>query len=364
MEYFRNHEEYLRPYWQTTKIVDESIMPVRFKQEEGKNLPDIDFDTAEGFSIQLMHDIGRVISVRTATHDVTFEEGIDYKVIDGRLVIPDGSRIKVMRQDEYIIDRDNGFACTEGGWLAFGESNCFHKLQYSVSYEPASNCFDGKYRPEVSTQLALSRQRLDSGKLKLAFYGDSITYGCNASGLASGLPPYMPIYPLLAAEALRGRGYKVDYYNPSIGGMSSIWGRDQAAYYFDDFKPDLVMIAFGMNDGSGRLPVDQFIGNTRSMIRTIRASNPDAEFVLCATTLPNRLAKGFYGLQEEYEQPLHELADTEDCAFLDMTELHRILLSRKAYHHMTGNNINHPSDFLARLYAQGLLALLGAEGSR
>ena len=41
-----------------------------------------------------------------------------------------------------------------------------------------------------------------------------------------------------------------------------------------------------------------------------------------------------------------------------MTELHRILLSRKAYHHMTGNNINHPSDFLARLYAQGLLALL------
>ena len=153
-----------------------------------------------------MHDISRVISVRTATHDVTFEEGIDYKVVDGRLVIPDGSRIKVMRQDEYIIDRDNGFACTEGGWLNFGESNCFHKLQYSVSYEAASNSFDGKYRPEVSPRLEGSRRLLDSGKLKLAFYGDSITYGCNASGLSSGLPPYMPIYPLLAAEALRGRG--------------------------------------------------------------------------------------------------------------------------------------------------------------
>ena len=57
--------------------------------------------------------------------------------------------------------------------------------------------------------------------------------------------------------------------------------------------------------------------------------------------------------------PLCELAKSEGCALLNMTELHRTLLTRKDYWHMTGNNINHPSDFLARLYAQGVLALLG-----
>ena len=359
MELFRNYEEYLRPYWQGGIITDESIMPVRFTHEPGKNWPTADYDSADGFSLRLMNDVKRVISVNTATHDFIFTEGRDYFVRDGRLVIPKDSAIKILSQDEYILDHDNGFACVEGGWLNFGEANCFHKLQYAVSYESASNCFDGRYRPDVSPLLEGSRRKLDSDCLKLAFYGDSITYGCNASGLSVGMPPFMPIYPLLAAEVLRQRGYRIDYYNPSIGGMSSIWGRDRAAYYFDEFKPDLTMIAFGMNDGSGRLPVEAFIDNTRSIIHTIRSANPNAEFVLCATTLPNRLAKGFYGLQEDYEEPLATLAVAEDCAFLDMTELHKTLLSRKDYHHMTGNNINHPSDFLARLYAQGLLALIG-----
>ena len=168
----------------------------------------------------------------------------------------------------------------------------------------------------------------------------------------------MPIYPQLTAKYLRLKGFDIDYYNPSIGGESSVWGQRTAAYYFDDFKPDLTVIAFGMNDGTGKLPVNDFIANTSSIISSIRAKNPAAEFILVATTLPNPIST-FTGLQTDYEEPLKELAEREKCAFLDMTELHRTLLARKDYHHMTGNNINHPTDFLARLYAQGLIALLG-----
>lgn len=35
-----------------------------------------------------------------------------------------------------------------------------------------------------------------------------------------------------------------------------------------------------------------------------------------------------------------------------MTDMHTHLLRLKRYWDMTGNNINHPNDFLARVYAQ------------
>ena len=349
MQYFRNHEEYVRPYWDGGLIVNESILPLHKRGESGEVV------------IRLMNDIKRIVSVRTATLDVEFDEGRDYFVRDGLLVIPEDSRIGILSWEEYNPSEPDGkfnFTCGEGGYLLFGEGNSFHKRQYAVTYESASNCFDGCYHPTAAPELANSRRLIDSVGLKLAFYGDSITYGANASGLSVGLAPFMPIYPMLAAETLRGRGYTIDYYNPSIGGLDSAWGRSKAAYYFDSFKPDLTLIAFGMNDGTGRLPADRFVDNIKSIIDSIRRGNPAAEFILTATTLPNPLANYFCGLQPDYEQPLGELAKSEGCAFLDMTELHRILLSRKEYYHMTGNNINHPSDFLARVYAQGLLTLL------
>ena len=42
-----------------------------------------------------------------------------------------------------------------------------------------------------------------------------------------------------------------------------------------------------------------------------------------------------------------------------MTSMHRHLLRRKEYYHATGNNVNHPSDFMARVYAMTLCAALG-----
>jgi lysophospholipase L1-like esterase len=346
MELFNNYTEYVRPIWDGGIITDESIMPVYKKGQSGE------------LAIRLMNDISRVISVKTATLETTFTEGRDYFVRDRMLVIPEDSKIRIMPWEEYNIAEDNHFACKEGGFLLFGEGNSFHKLQYSVTYESASNCFDGKYRPEKAPELENSRSLLNGEGLKLAFYGDSITYGCNASGLGAGVPPYMPIYPLLVAETLRLGGHKVHYYNPSIGGKSTPWGKEKASYYFDSFKPDLTVIAFGMNDGTGKLPPETFINNIRDIILSIRRVNSDAEFILVSTTLPNPLSY-FVGFQEDYQLPLSALAKEEGCAFLDMTEIHRTLLSRKDYHHMTGNNINHPSDFLARVYAQGILSLIG-----
>ena len=340
-----NIPEMVEPYNTAKVIRDESIMPLYKKGESGDLV------------ITLMDDIKEVISLTTATKDRTFEEGKDYLVKDGKRVIPAGSEIYVMPWEEYNPTEGTPFECTLGGCLIFGGANDFHKKQYSVTYIPSSNIFEGNYFPTRSEALEKSRNILTKRQMKLAFFGDSITFGCNSSGLFEGAEPYLPIYPQLVAKALREKGCKIDYYNPSIGGESSVWGRRTAHFYFDEFKPDLTVIAFGMNDGTGKLPVNDFIANTESIINDIREKNPDAEFILVATTLPNPISR-FTGFQPDYEAPLKALAERKNCAFLDMTELHRALLTRKDYHHMTGNNINHPTDFLARLYAQGILALL------
>ena len=38
-----------------------------------------------------------------------------------------------------------------------------------------------------------------------------------------------------------------------------------------------------------------------------------------------------------------------------MTAMHLDLLKAKRFRDMTGNNVNHPNDFLARVYAQVVL---------
>ena len=105
--------------------------------------------------------------------------------------------------------------------------------------------------------------------------------------------------------------------------------------------------------------IELFIGNLKGIMEITRKANPNAEFILVSPTLPNPIAKRFNKLQADLEAPIRELAKREGTAFISMTELHRILLSKKEYHHMTGNNINHPCDFLARLYAQSVMATIG-----
>ena len=41
-----------------------------------------------------------------------------------------------------------------------------------------------------------------------------------------------------------------------------------------------------------------------------------------------------------------------------MTGVHKELLNHKSYQDMTGNNINHPNDYLIRWYAQFISGLL------
>ena len=76
--------------------------------------------------------------------------------------------------------------------------------------------------------------------------------------------------------------------------------------------------------------------------------------------LPN--PKSSYAqLQGLFHISMVEDLQTNGVAVADVTAVHESLLARKRYSDMTGNNINHPNDYLARVYAQTLLTTVGKE---
>ena len=108
---------------------------------------------------------------------------------------------------------------------------------------------------------------------------------------------------------------------------------------------------------------EQYGNRIVMMINNLRKKNPNAEVLLLTTMNANPEATGFYG---NYQKNQVELSNTlkdiasgyEGVAVADVNSMHNWLLERKDYCDMTGNNVNHPSDFLVRLYAQIILAQL------
>ena len=85
---------------------------------------------------------------------------------------------------------------------------------------------------------------------------------------------------------------------------------------------------------------------------------PDTEIMLIATMLPNYEAdSNWCGNQEAFADELLSIErDYPYVSVANVTEMHKALFGRgKRYRDVTGNNINHPNDFVVRLYAQVLL---------
>ncbi|MBC7967516.1 MAG: prolyl oligopeptidase family serine peptidase, partial [Fuerstia sp.] len=122
-------------------------------------------------------------------------------------------------------------------------------------------------------------------------------------------------------------------------------------------KPDLVILAFGMNDSSGR-SAEEYKSNTLAMIKAVREAQPQAEFILIATMLGNRdWVTLKHELFPQYRTALQELTEP-GIALADMTSIWTEMLNRKQDWDLTGNGVNHPNDFGHRVYAQVLTTLL------
>lgn len=343
-----DRKTYLSPFWEGDTIVNETIM---FVGEEGA---------------PLLYEPTEILSVRSYGLNKVYEEGKDYEFREGKLYRIEEGQIPYFTLEEYYpatmvagetfpVDQ----SVVEGhSYIKFGELDTFCSRQIAVTYRHSSE-WEGYIPTDQSEKIASVAEKLSAKEtLNMVFYGDSITTGANSSGVIGSLPN-ADSWPQMVSKELESRyGVNINEVNTAVGGTTTAWGLQNVEDLVCLYDSDLVVLGFGMNDIS--LPAEQYKEQILGIISAVRERNPEAAFVLVSPMLPNREVAGFYGTQPQFEAKLCEIAqETENCAVAEVTTMHRLILERKRYFDMTGNNVNHPNDFLARVYAQTILAAMG-----
>jgi lysophospholipase L1-like esterase len=305
-------------------------------------------------------------TLRGATGEISYREGHDYLVdAEARTVIlTEGSPIPFTERRALYrsTGQDQGIPHRTGDpsvGLLFGEGRYYHDLQVEATYtrqEELPEWTGFVPRCQAESLPVTSAILATAGELRICMTGDSISAGANASGVCDA-PPGMPPYGELVALGLEQHsGASVSFTNLAVGGMGAEHGIE-AAGQAALLRPDLTIIAYGMND-VGRRDPDGFRQRIVAGMEVIRAANPAAEFVLVASMLGNpewvHTPTEMFSL---YRDALRTLCGP-GVVLADLTAMWTDLLRRKAYHDLTGNGVNHPNDFGHRVYAQVILALL------
>jgi lysophospholipase L1-like esterase len=314
-------------------------------------------------SATLLFKPTRIRSVTSADGAKVFEEGRDYLVDmeTGTLKLTADSRIPCPRLYGGEGENYSRFRNRKGEAMLFGEGGLFHGLQVNVAYEHAGDGWAGKgFVPKSSTAAfpGLHRIRQAKGVLRLALCGDSISVGYNASGFV-GAEPHRPPFGDQVAAALRETG-AVEFGNISLAGATTGWGLGQVGK-INGFRPDLVMIAFGMNDGRKPGKSAAYAKNIRAMIGALRVHNPEVEILLVANMLPNEEFSPHQGHFENRDALRKIAAEMDRVAVADVMSVTGAMLERKKFADICGNHVNHPNDFIHRLYASVILRALGVQ---
>jgi lysophospholipase L1-like esterase len=122
-------------------------------------------------------------------------------------------------------------------------------------------------------------------------------------------------------------------------------------------KPDLILVAYGMNDVGRRDPA-WFKDQVRAFVERVQAAEPHIEIILVAPMLGN--SEWVHTPREMFSQYRDALASLTGpgIALADLTAIWEALLKSKHDLDLIGNGLNHPNDFGHRLYAQVILSLL------
>lgn len=296
-----------------------------------------------------------------------FEEGRDFEVdrVTRTISLSEGSEIPLKTREEMYPEPGAPHSIPgkrdSDRHLLWSEGHFYHDLQVECTYSHSGEEWKtwGGYVPESANPLLPNTfDRLATGApLKIVLLGDSISEGYNASGFV-GAAPHQPAYGELVVAGLRRSGTsEIGFKNLAKAGMETVWGIGQMDAVLAE-KPDLLILAFGMNDSNSKSP-EEYRANTEKMIQSLKESNPESEVILVATMIGNQDWNAVPEVEKflAYRDELGKLVG-EGVALADLTTVWVEMLKHKGYHDLTGNGVNHPNDFGHRLYAQVILALL------
>ena len=373
------HANDLSPLWQGQQVYRETVMFIGAADKA-----------------PLLYPPTEILSVTDYGGEVIYELGKDLVLnADGSLSLTKDTRIPFITEEAYYHnDPSSLISIPHNGkdtYIYWGEGTTMTKWQIAVTYAhnfpsviSKPTCFSHRY--------ATFFEKLQNGKdVSVFFYGDSITVGGNCSYLCN-TPPHMPSWTMLVTEYLatrygfshhyidtglerampvpkqdtvKGSRGTLTYLNTAYGGWNSTQGiaglEERVVAPILQHGCDLFVLAHGMNDK--RLSPEEYIEKQRVMIDRVLDVAPNTSFLLVATMYANPASPRWNINQPLFEAPLKALADEYNtkgvpCAVVPVTSLSAQVLSRKRFCDCSGNNINHPNDFLVRLYAQAALQTL------
>lgn len=381
-------EQMTIPYWfnqngDETIIYNEIVTPIRYGSS----------DTAVGY---LTYTPSEIISVQNYSQETTYSSS-SYTISGNQISFPISSGIAYMQEEwldgknipsEYQDGSLINAAYNDGGGTNRGShvvaENALTRTNYIVVTYKYNHAQQGlgfqtpSYVPENYPNLL---KKLNAGEpIKILIFGDSISVGASASAF-SNFPPYTPTYfdqikNFLAARYYAGDTSKITLVNTSRGGEASAWGVKQVRQSaFDKSNYDLIVVGFGMNDGSLSVNPKVFKSNIAQIVSSLRETSPEADFVLLGTFTPNPKSV-FAGNHSQYMQELSDLAESlniistshkSGCTFVNLWDISTGILTKKQANNSVGNTryqymdisanyTNHPNDFMVRLYAGAILS--------
>lgn len=330
--------------------------------------------------IELLYPIDEIISVRSADLKTVYVPGTDYYIDDeGRLVIMEDGNIPCLAYDDYFFPmtaEEHAQNKLATKFPAFGKPGYGYiraeigagkpgmsAWTLAVTYKHSADSIVEKPKAKSNVYDTLIDKIFNGEDIKIVATGDSITDGWSASGKNGvNIAPYCPQYNVLVEQYIESAyGVNVTQKNVGVSGSNTDGGVSKLDEICAE-NPDLVIIAFGMNDGCSR-PVDSYVNNINTMIDRINTSCPDACIVVVGTCLPNDKiswgindSKSLLVYHKDYAPALEaEEDDWTNAAFANVTQANIEMFERKVYEDVAGSNSNHPNDYMHRVYAQVII---------
>ena len=239
--------------------------------------------------------------------------------------------------------------------LLYAPGKWFHERNIEITYRRQDSDRLGNLKTPRQLEKTLDKLRRKS-RLVLAVSGDSISTGLDASATTLTIPNQSGYPELVAAQLTRDFGAPIELVNRSVAGWSIANGVEDLDKLLDS-KPDVMIVAYGMND-VGRRDPDWFAKQARLLQERAKARLPELEILWVAPMLGNR--EWVHTPREmffAYRDALQGVVQDGE-SLVDLTEIWQQLLERKHDLDLTGNGLNHPNDFGHRLYAQAILESL------
>jgi lysophospholipase L1-like esterase len=281
-------------------------------------------------------------------------QGRDFQLSDNGLVLIFNDNAKVPKIDREPFVPPNSpasYGHREGNdreWLLYRFGVWFHRRNLEITYV-RKDFQKPKADPTIALPKTMARLKARQ-PLRIAVSGDSISTGLDSSGKWNAFPHQPGYIDLIAAQLQVTYGSEIALDNRAVAGWSVDTGVNDVQKLLEK-KPNLVIVAYGMND-VGRRDPKWFHERTKQIIDKIKAADPEIEIVLVAPMLGHR--QWVHTPRDQfaaYRDRLKSLTQA-GVALADATAVWETMLQHKHDFDLTGNGLNHPNDFGHRLYAQ------------